>query len=771
MEFKSEIIKQDTYEIINSKYVDWNDFRNKTILITGATGLIGTQIVLAFLLANKELGLNTRIIAHARNKEKCENIFKNNKTKYLEYLIQDINTPIKYNKKVDFIIHTANSTSSKSFVETPVETIDTIILGTKNILEFAKSKQIKSLVYLSSMEVYGKVDIERKEPLKESDYGYIDVMAVRSSYSEGKRLAENMCIAYSQEYGVPVKIARLSQTIGSGVDYNDNRVFAQFARNIVENKDIELLTEGKTIRSYCYITDAVSGIFAMLERGKNGECYNVANPNTTCSIREMAEMLCNKYKGSKLKIEVDNKYFPPDTKMYLDTTKMYLDTTWIAKVSLEEMFDRLIENLKEKNKQNFLKQMNKNTTFLQKIFSVKNKDNFKIYRIFGLKFSINMCKNFDKYKSLSIKNNKIVFSNTKGNLGYGCNPKYIAEELLKQKLPYELVWLVNTKLKNIDLNNFPKNIKIVNYRNKNALKELATAKIWIDNQWKLYHCKKGLTKKDGQYYIQTWHGSLGIKKIGKDSPCDSINNNIYFSQIDTNMIDYLISNSEFEDNVYKNRFSNKGEICKFGHPRNDIFFKTNDKMKQKLFKELNIAQNTNIILYAPTFRNKTIRQNLDCFDLDYINLLNKYEKLTSQKYVLLVRKHPETEFIKNIDNKKIIDVSRYPDMQELLVCADVLISDYSSCMFDFMLSRKPCFIYATDIEEYNNERGFYYPLETTPFPIATNNEELINNIKNFDYEKYKIKVEEFLKEKGCIEDGHASERVVELIKKIMKGDN
>ena len=162
---------------------------------------------------------------------------------------------------------------------------------------------------------------------------------------------------------------------------------------------------------------------------------------------------------------------------------------------------------------------------------------------------------------------------------------------------------------------------------------------------------------------------------------------------------------------------------------------------------------------------------MDCFDLDYINLLNKYEKLTSQKYVLLVRKHPETEFIKNIDNKKIIDVSRYPDMQELLVCADVLISDYSSCMFDFMLSRKPCFIYATDIEEYNNERGFYYPLETTPFPIATNNEELINNIKNFDYEKYKIKVEEFLKEKGCIEDGHASERVVELIKKIMKGDN
>lgn len=137
---------------------------------------------------------------------------------------------------------------------------------------------------------------------------------------------------------------------------------------------------------------------------------------------------------------------------------------------------------------------------------------------------------------------------------------------------------------------------------------------------------------------------------------------------------------------------------------------------------------------------------------------------------ILVRMHPNFVRYQNRlipQNENIINVSEYPDIQELLVAADIAITDYSSCIFDFMLSRKPGFIYASDIKEFDNDRGFYYPLTSTPFPVATHNEELRKNILNFDYETYKIKVEEFLKDKGCMEDGHASERTVDLIEQIM----
>lgn len=346
MEFKSEIIKEDTYEIVDSKYVDWDIFRDKTIFVTGATGLIGTQIVLSFLLANEKLGLNVKIVALARNKEKCENIFGSYNSVNLKFLIQDINKPIDYLDRVDFIIHTANTTSSKSFVETPVETIETIINGTTNVLKFAREKEVEGLVYLSSMEVYGQVDFDRQEPLKENDYGYIDVLNERSSYPEAKRMAELMCYSYAKEYGLPVKIARLVQTIGAGVDYYDNRVFAQFARNVIEKKDIVLKTTGESVRSYCYITDAIIGILAILTRGQNAECYNVANTETTCSIKEMAEMLSKKYSTSKVVFDIDEKNndgYLPIIKTILDASKLK-SLSWNAQVCLIEMFEKLISN-------------------------------------------------------------------------------------------------------------------------------------------------------------------------------------------------------------------------------------------------------------------------------------------------------------------------------------------------------------------------------------------------------------------------------------------
>lgn len=345
MEFKTKIEEQDTLEIVNSSMINWNFFKNSTVLVTGATGLIGTQIVLSLLCANEKLKTNIKILALVRNKEKAENKFKNIKTDNLEFVIQNILEPINC-KKADFIIHTANSTASKDFVETPVETIDTIVLGTKNILEYAKNNSVKSVVYLSSMEVYGNIPLERINPIKEEDLGYMDTMKTRNSYPLGKRLAENMCYSYFSEYKIPVKIARLSQTIGAGVDYNDNRVFVQFARNVIEHKNIILHTKGETTRSYCYITDTIIAILLMIEKGRDGEAYNIANPDTTCSIREIAEMLEKTYPTSKLQMEINEHLYPDTTKYYLDTTKYYLDTDWKAKIGLEEMFERLIINLK-----------------------------------------------------------------------------------------------------------------------------------------------------------------------------------------------------------------------------------------------------------------------------------------------------------------------------------------------------------------------------------------------------------------------------------------
>ena len=339
MEFRTKAEELDIKEVVNSEFINWDFFKNSVILITGGTGLIGSHIIKSILYANETYETNIKIIALVRNKKKAESIF--NCPKELKLIVQNIEEPVKYRGKVDYIIHAASNTSSESFVKYPVETLDTILHGTKNILEFARKKKVKSLVYISSMEVYGICDFESEEPLKESDYGYIDILNPRSSYPEGKRTAETMCAAYAKEYNLPVKTARLVQTIGGNTDSNDKRVFAQFARSVAEKKDIVLHTEGKTIRSYCYITDAITGIFTILERGTNGEAYNISNKNTTCSIREMAEILAEKYHVSVKYEKTDNNCYLPPTKTVLNTEKIE-KLNWHAKVDLEEMYERLL---------------------------------------------------------------------------------------------------------------------------------------------------------------------------------------------------------------------------------------------------------------------------------------------------------------------------------------------------------------------------------------------------------------------------------------------
>ena len=413
---------------------------------------------------------------------------------------------------------------------------------------------------------------------------------------------------------------------------------------------------------------------------------------------------------------------------------------------------------------------------LERIFSITNSGTNKLVMLFGIPIKIDRTK---FYRNLCLKsqidNNKIVIDNFEGN-SYGCNPKYIVEEIIKRKLPYELVWLVKSVSSEFEKGAFPEQVRLVPIYKKDAFVELATAKLWIDNQRKYYFIKRGLIKKNNQRYIQTWHGSLGIKKLDADVTAfnDEDNQNwVTGSKYESSIMDYYISNSSFESNVVTKALWFNNCIKEYGHPRNDIFFKSEkeqQEIKDKVFQALQIDKNKKVLLYVPSFRDD---KKLSCYGLDTSAVANVLKEKFGGDWVIAIRLHPRVKKYSSklfSFNDKVVDATYYPDIQELLLASDIAITDYSSCIFDFMLSRKPGFIFATDIEQFNTDRGFYYPLESTPFPIATNNYELIKNIENFNYEEYKQKVEEFLKDKGCMEDGHASERVVDLIEKIMSGE-
>ena len=414
--------------------------------------------------------------------------------------------------------------------------------------------------------------------------------------------------------------------------------------------------------------------------------------------------------------------------------------------------------------------------FLKKFYSIKEVKPmpYKRLRILGMPVRKLRKKNTSSparkpdYASLPIQENKIVLRSVMN--GYTCNLKYIVEELLRQNLAYDIVWLI--KSSDVDfLNSFPKGVRFVADGTLKAFTEFATCKIRIENtpRWgkPVAPRRNGVIKKEGQYYIQTGHGSLGIKKItyeghGNISPTD-----LRYAQMDAKDQDYLISNSTWEADLYRRVFWNNGKIVNWGHPRNDIFFRGNrNDIRKKVYNCLGIPENFKLVLYAPTWRDD---KNLAWCILNYEELLSALSKKFGGEWGIALRMHHLMYAYCNrliANGNQYYNASSYADIQELLVAADVFVTDYSSCMFDFMLSRRPAFLYTPDHQEYEKTRGFYYPLSETPFPIADTNESLISNIERFDEKAYIGQCNDFLEKKGCIEDGYAAERVVELIKQI-----
>ncbi len=247
---------------------------------------------------------------------------------------------------IDYIVHGAHPTSSRYFIEHPVETLHTAVYGTDRLLALAREKQVRSFVFLSTMEVYGRP--RRGSRITEECCGQFDPAVVRSCYPLGKLLGESLCCSYCSEYGVPVKIARLTQTFGPGVGYEDGRVFAEFARCAIERRNIVLKTRGETERAYLYTEDAVWAILAILLKGENGQAYTAANEETYCSIHEMASMVAGKYG-----IQVEIREQDTASQGYADTLYMDLDTSklqklgWRPETGLEEMYDRMIRSMKK----------------------------------------------------------------------------------------------------------------------------------------------------------------------------------------------------------------------------------------------------------------------------------------------------------------------------------------------------------------------------------------------------------------------------------------
>lgn len=316
-------------------------------IITGATGYIGSMLVKHI----KEKDKDAEITVFVRDRIKAENMLPYD-VRIVEIDLCDRRCAERLSEtgiRADYIIHCVSVTASAEMITRPVEVIESIVNTTQTILMYARQCRIKSMVYLSSMEVYGNVNCPKGHRTTENEVsqGAIELLASRSCYPMGKRMAENICYSYFKEYGVPVKIARLAQTFGEGVLPSDKRVFAQFAKAAKEGNDIVLHTQGHSVGNYCGIHDAVSGIMTILEKGVSGEAYNVVNEANTMTIRQMAEFVADKIADGKINvvydIPKDNQYgYAVDTALRLSGEKLK-SLGWEPKEDLENMYFQLMK--------------------------------------------------------------------------------------------------------------------------------------------------------------------------------------------------------------------------------------------------------------------------------------------------------------------------------------------------------------------------------------------------------------------------------------------
>lgn len=365
------------------------------------------------------------------------------------------------------------------------------------------------------------------------------------------------------------------------------------------------------------------------------------------------------------------------------------------------------------------------------------------------------------FKMFPLKRNKIVFSNFDGR-GFGDSGKYIILHMLREKVDADMVWLVG---KHVEKSNFPKEIRVIRRSTLLSLYELATAKVWVDNVRKSYR----MSKRQEQYYIQTWHGGIGPKRVEKDVEDKLSKSYIKSAKQDSQMADLFLSNSGFTSKLFRNSFWYHGEILECGLPRNDILFDHSHAIKERVLQYFNFEKDVKILLYAPTFRKD---HNMKVYDLDYERCIKELGRKTKHEWKVLVKLHPGISHYDGMISfdQSIVNATRYDDMQELMVASDLLVTDYSSVMFEFAFTKKPVFLFVRDISDYMKDRNFYFDIRTTPFPLSVTNDEMVEMIKRYDDKRYIEELDRFLQMFDIHEKGNASERVTERILKVMQDE-
>ena len=359
-----------------------------------------------------------------------------------------------------------------------------------------------------------------------------------------------------------------------------------------------------------------------------------------------------------------------------------------------------------------------------------------------------------------VRDDIITFNNFNGK-GYGDNPKYIAEEILKQKLPYKIFWLVSGKA---DGKLLPQRIKPVKIRSFKGMRVLAGSKVIVNN------VKNPLPfiKKKGQYYIQTWHGPFGPKYAENDAKEHPSAYYIKHSQKESLITDLMISNSNLQTGEFRSAYWYNGEIMESGMPRNDFYFQIDESQKQSIKYSLGISPHKKILLYCPTFRDDG---DTEVYDINWNSIIRALDSRNDGEWIILIRLHPNVPHPEHLFHftKRIINVSSYPDMQRLMAICDLQVTDYSSTLCDSIILQTPVILYAPDIDDYQGSRGLKPFFFNLPFVLTTTNEELEKVILNFDSKDFLKKMEAFSQVYQGFDDGHASERIVERIHDVMTG--
>lgn len=378
---------------------------------------------------------------------------------------------------------------------------------------------------------------------------------------------------------------------------------------------------------------------------------------------------------------------------------------------------------------------------------------------------------FKLFRLAPIKRNRVVFCNV---WGFGDNPKWVALALLDENVRAkeestcepEIIFITDTSRKG----QIPDGIRVLKNNSPAAVFALATARVWLDcNRKESY-----ISKRTGQYYIQTWHGSIPLKKIEKDSVAEFTSEYRKNARRDTEMTDLYISNSEFCNDIYRRAFGYTGRVFVCGSPRVDVLLKSrgNDEAEQVLLKNRSNDEAELKVVYAPTFRGDGGRIRTG---EDGQQVLEALKERFGRNVIPIKRLHPlsmttaaKAEEKDGLDFKNAIDGNAVGDLYELLAKADVLITDYSNTMFEFALTGRPVFLYAPDYKEYADVRGMYFDYESLPFPIASNADELAEKILNYDEEEYHNKQKAFFDDLNITENGKASEKVARVILRVLE---